>query len=162
MAEEEKKTHIEIHITRNGEELTNWYAVTPTLLAAAEKEIFKVATQPTPEKLGAALERNGAVLDREDGPARVYVQPAVYREEEWYRDGKLHREGGPAHTVSDPNGFCLKVWYRNGERHRDDGPAYVSDGPIGHVEAWFKNGCPITPGAKLNLIPGVKVHPPKP
>ena len=136
MAEEEKKTHIEIHITTYGNELTKWYAVTPRLLADVQREIFDRARTPTAETLNEVLRVAGAPLDREDGPAFLLVKPTGYRHEEWYRDGRYHRENGPAYLLSDPNGERVQAWYCNGLRHREGGPAYVADGPSGTL----KNG----------------------
>jgi hypothetical protein len=94
--------------------------------------------------------RVGAVLHREDGPARERADgswewwlrgerhrtdgPAAESAEGrfWWQHGNLHREGGPAVERADGS----REWYRSGLRHREEGPAV--EAANGTSEWWFQ------------------------
>ena len=61
------------------------------------------------------LDKNRAILHREDGPAVEWDDGS----KSWYIYGKRHRLDGPA--VEYATGY--KAWYINDKLHRLDGPA---------------------------------------
>jgi hypothetical protein len=126
----------------NSCEMTTWYTVTLEQERAWKLWLAAQATPPSDEAVDTWLNKNGAKLDRADGPAVVMNFSDGSRIEEWWANDKLHRVGSPALIETNANGSQREQWYTNDKLDRADGPAIVvrdSDGTI-LFEQWHHDG----------------------
>jgi hypothetical protein len=83
-------------------------------------------------------DEEGGIVHREDGPARITVNPDGSRSEDWHDHGWQHREHGPARVLTAADGSVIaEHYYREGKRHREDGPALTLHNADGSTEETY-------------------------
>ncbi|MBI4032041.1 MAG: hypothetical protein HY370_10230 [Proteobacteria bacterium] len=159
MEEQERITHVTVNYTEHRIMNQKTFALTPEVMKRAQ------AWRAQAEDRSAAdfsnwLHRNGAKLDKDDGPAwnSVHIDSG-YKVEEWYRNGDYFRPGGEPEVVeTGADGFRREAWVRKG----DITQVVETDSDKNMRWVRRKNGDVVAKGngfAQFN-IPGVTVLPP--
>jgi hypothetical protein len=86
--------------------------------------------------------RVNGLLHRENGPARIHIDPEISGTIlEWRVNGLLHRENGPARIIIDDDDILI-FWFQNGILHRENGPAIINKNKESKTisKSWFIQG----------------------
>lgn len=131
----------------------------PAVIYSDKNKVIALFERPEFKKIKTSsyeVERNKKGEKNNYIVIKKQIKNLEYKEERWYKNGKLHREDGPAviinndkywykngrkHRLNDPaielaNGN--KYWYKNGKLHKEDGPAKIIDD--GAQKQWYVNG----------------------
>jgi len=151
-------THVTLNYTEYGTINHKTFALTPEIMKEAERWRSEIRDRSAVD-FSNWLHRNGAKLDREDGPAwtRLHIESGS-KVESWYRNGDYFRPGDKPEIVeTKADGSTREMWVRKG-----DFTQTVETDPDNNVRWERREGREIDAGngAAILSIPGVVVLPP--